>query len=440
MSSSSLSFSSSSSSSNFKVLIVGGGVGGLTAALSLAKAGIDYIVLEGRPDFAPTLGASIGIHASGLRVLDQLGVVDSIEKVTEPVGKGIIHRKDGSEHLKLNIFEQIGAIFGYKFTFTTRQLLLQLMYDAVPDKSKLLPNKKVKVIQETKDGVIIETTDGAVYKGDMVIGADGVHSIVRDHIFNAIGEEKALKEKKRMTATYSCIYGISDPVPGIQTGENHVVFRNGSSFLVATGKGGIVYWFLFEKMEKTYQYNEIPRFSEQDTDATARKYMDSQVTGKVTFGDIYARCQSAIKVPLEEALYKHWHHGRCVLVGDSVHKMTPNVGQGGNSAIESVAVLINELKHTLDTQQLSTRHPTEQQLTATFERYQKKREKRVKSILKFANNTTRQQALEGPVDKFMALYLPKIVGSSVLVKLMVKQLTGSPYLDFVDKPKRSLVK
>ncbi|KAI8065538.1 hypothetical protein BC940DRAFT_320639 [Gongronella butleri] len=439
MSSSSLSSSSSSSSSNFKVLIVGGGVGGLTAALSLAKAGIDYIVLEGRPDFAPTLGASIGMQPSGLRVLDQLGIVESIEKVTVPADQGVIHRKDGSVHLKL-MLERINTIFGYYFTFTTRQLLLQLMYDAVPDKSKLLPNKKVKVIQDTKDGVIIETTDGAMYKGDMVIGADGVHSIVRDHIFNAIGEEKALKEKKRMTATYSCIYGISDPVPGIQPGENHIVFRNGSSFLIASGKGGIAYWFLFEKMERTYQYNEIPRFSAQDTDAAARKYMDSQVTGKVTFGDIYARCQSAIKVPLEEALYKHWHHGRCVLVGDAVHKMTPNGGQGGNSAIESVAVLTNELKRMLDAQQLSTRHPTKQQLAATFERYQKKREKRVKSILKFANNMTRQHALEGPVDKFMALYVPKVVGPGVIVKLMAKQLTGSPYLDFVDKPKRSLVK
>ncbi|KAI8065539.1 FAD binding domain-containing protein, partial [Gongronella butleri] len=396
------------SSSNFKVLIVGGGVGGLTAALSLAKAGIDYILLESRPDFAPTLGASIGILASGQRVLDQLGLVESIEKVTEPVDQGIIHRNDGSVHLKLDIFE-INAIFGYNFTFTTRQLLLQLMYGAVPEKSKLLSNKKVKVIQETKDGVIIETTDGAVYQGDMVIGADGVHSIVRDHIFNAIGEEKALKEKKRMTATYSCIYGISDPVPGVKPGENHIVFGNRSSFFVVAGKGGTVYWFLYEKMERTYQYNEIPRFSAQDTDAAARKYMDSRVTGNVTFGDIYTRCQSAIKVPLEEALYKHWHHGRCVLVGDAVHKMTPNAGQGGNSAIESVAVLTNELKRMLDAQQLSTRHPTEQQLAAIFERYQKKREKRVKSILKFANNMTRQHALEGPVDKFVALYLIKIV-------------------------------
>ncbi|KAI8065536.1 hypothetical protein BC940DRAFT_214696, partial [Gongronella butleri] len=423
--------------SKFKVLIIGGGVGGLTAALSLDKAGIDYLLLESRTEFAPQLGASMAIHASGLRVLDQLGVVESIEKVTEPIEQGIIHREDGSDHMKLDIFEKLGAIFGYNFTFTTRQLLLQLMYDAVPDKSKLLPNKKVKVIQETKDGVVIETTDGAVYKGDMVIGADGVHSIVRDHIFNAIGEEKALKEKKRMTATYACIYGISDSVPGMKPGENHIVFRNGSSFLVAAGKGGIVYWFLFEKMEKTYQYNEIPRFSAQDTDTTARKYMDSPVSGDMTFGEIYTRRQLATMVPLEEALYKHWHHGRCVLVGDAVHKMTPNAGLGGNSAIESVAVLTNELKRMLDAQQLSTRHPTEQQLAATFERYQKKRGKRVNSILKFANDMTRQQALEGPMDKVLALYIPKIVGSRVIIKLMVKQLTGSPYLDFVDKPKRS---
>jgi FAD dependent monooxygenase len=69
----------------FKVIIVGGSVAGQTLSLALEKANIDYILLEKYKTFSPEVGASIGIFANGMRVLDQLGLCNEIESRTEPL-------------------------------------------------------------------------------------------------------------------------------------------------------------------------------------------------------------------------------------------------------------------------------------------------------------------------------------------------------------------
>lgn len=66
------------------------------------------------------------------------------------------------------------------------------MYEAQPEKSKLLPNKKLEKIEEDKDGVKVTTTDGSVYEGDIVVGADGVWSSVREHMWKEMEKEEKL--------------------------------------------------------------------------------------------------------------------------------------------------------------------------------------------------------------------------------------------------------
>ena len=70
---------------SFKVIIAGGGIGGLSLANMLQKHGIDYVVLEAYPDIAPQVGASIGFLPHGLRILDQLGIYQDILKLVKPL-------------------------------------------------------------------------------------------------------------------------------------------------------------------------------------------------------------------------------------------------------------------------------------------------------------------------------------------------------------------
>ena len=81
--------------STFRVIIVGGGIAGLTLANSLERAGVDYVLLERRGELAPQVGASIWLLPNGLRILDQLGVYDEIESNTTPPRSDILWVDNG---------------------------------------------------------------------------------------------------------------------------------------------------------------------------------------------------------------------------------------------------------------------------------------------------------------------------------------------------------
>lgn len=85
---------------NFRVVIVGGSVAGLTLAHCLERTGIDYLVLEAYKDIAPQVGASIGLLPNGIRILDQLGLWDSIASFVEPTIRGSVWVDNGRLLLK----------------------------------------------------------------------------------------------------------------------------------------------------------------------------------------------------------------------------------------------------------------------------------------------------------------------------------------------------
>jgi 2-polyprenyl-6-methoxyphenol hydroxylase-like FAD-dependent oxidoreductase len=79
-----------------RVIIVGGGLAGLTLASALEKATIDFVLLEARGRFDPQVGASIGLNAAAMRILDQLGAAEEIVRNTAPVELSKVHRSDGT--------------------------------------------------------------------------------------------------------------------------------------------------------------------------------------------------------------------------------------------------------------------------------------------------------------------------------------------------------
>lgn len=81
----------------FRVIIVGGGITGLTLANSLQHAGVEFLVLETRSEVAPQVGASIGLAPNGSRILDQLFCYEDMEKLAEPVQSAGYHNANGEE-------------------------------------------------------------------------------------------------------------------------------------------------------------------------------------------------------------------------------------------------------------------------------------------------------------------------------------------------------
>ncbi|CAO3672238.1 unnamed protein product [Umbelopsis vinacea] len=425
----------------FKAIIVGGSVAGQTLALAFEKANIDYVLLERGSSFAPEAGASIGLFSNGLRILDQLGITERIFEKSEPIHFSNMRDRKGNLFYHTNLITKMKERHGYPMVFFERKTLLEIMYNSHPNKSKLLSNKHVQSIEEEENGVKVTTKDGSVYEGDIVIGADGVWSTVRQSMWQIMENSKLsndlakdlVKDKNALFSEYSCLFGISVNFDKLPVGSTNIIYRPGSSFLIATGKDGTVYWFYFEKQDKKYSVPDIPRYTQQDAIDTAERILDAQITKDITFKELWAARKNAVKLSLEEGVFRRWHYGRLAIIGDAAHKYTPNMGQGGNNAIESAAFLANSLNDRL--QKNSGKLDTSD-IEEVFSYYQKGRKERVNHIYQLAGRSTRMEAMATFKHVVIGRYLYPKLGEAFLLRFMGKLIAKAPSLDFIDKPDR----
>ncbi|OQD76446.1 hypothetical protein PENDEC_c004G06395 [Penicillium decumbens] len=166
----------------FKVIIVGGSITGLTLAHCLSRAGIDHIVLEKRAEIAPQEGAFIGLWPNGAQVLQQLGIYESLENLTAPVDRMHISYPDGFSFSSL-LPTQIHELLRYPIISLDRKKVLEVLYQSYPDKSKILVNKRILEVKSSGDNASVVTDDGNIHTGDLIVGADGVHSRIRSEMW-----------------------------------------------------------------------------------------------------------------------------------------------------------------------------------------------------------------------------------------------------------------
>ncbi|KAE8329154.1 hypothetical protein BDV39DRAFT_203419 [Aspergillus sergii] len=424
----------------FRVVIVGGSIAGLTLAHCLLRNNIDFVVLEAHSEIAPQVGASIGIVPNGARILDQLGLFDDILATTEPLRQSFYWNGEGNLIVRNDTPQLIQKRHGYPIAFIDRQIVLKVLYDHLAQhQDRVLTGKKVVKVEDLHGKVKVHCQDHSVFDGDLVVGADGVRSIVRQQMWDYMDskglEREALGERNAMTSEYNCVFGISTAVPGLEPGSGHRTFGEGFSFLTLIGKEGRVYWFFFTKMDRVYSASEIPRFNQSLIDEHVAPYLQKPISDTVPFAALYERAITRTFLSLEEAEYKHWTIDRWVCIGDSAHKMTPNLGQGGNSAIESAASLANTLASLIE----ASREPrvSVKDLNDYLQPWQKKRQDRVKDVFKSAHDLTRLEALVTWKDKCIALYLFPYI-SSYLADGASKTIVGATKLDCVPLPPRSL--
>ncbi|KAL7272110.1 hypothetical protein RUND412_005105 [Rhizina undulata] len=420
---------------NFKVIIAGGSVTGLTLAHTLDKAGIDFVVLEGREEIAPQGGASIAMFPNGARILDQLGIWNDLFRVIEPINRGSLRASDGKPFLRLGVGRMLEACFGYTFTFMDRQTLLQALYRNIKDKSKVLPDHRVVDVKETDQGVEVTTKNGKTFKGDIVIGADGVHSAVR-RLLQGIADKIQPgyipeRDKTGMFSEYSCIFGVSTATGDLKAGSADTIYNDKFSFLTATGVSARLYWFLFVKMDKKYCAPNIPRFTEADCEQMAQKYFKSKITETTTFEDCWNNRIAATLTALEEHVFSRWHFGRMVFMGDAAHKVTPNFGQGENCCIESVALFSNILNRELSKE--NSGKLSNEKITAVFQEFQEGFKPRAQRLLDTSSFTTRLQARDGLKMKAFIKVLPNMRDKYVTRDLN-NLIEDAHKLDYVDTP------
>ncbi|KJZ80337.1 hypothetical protein HIM_00187 [Hirsutella minnesotensis 3608] len=312
-----------------KVIIVGGSIAGLSLAHCLEKAKIEYILLEQKDDLCPQEGASIGVMPNGGRILEQLGLYDRVEELIEPLTTAHVIYPDGF-HYTSQYPALLQQRFGYPLAFLDRQKLLEILADAPTRSGRVRLGCKIVDVESDSKGVSVKTADGQLYHGDLVIGADGIHSRVRAQMWRLAsesqGKAKFKDEYNDMTISYSCIFGISSPIEKLEPGTQLTCYNDGYSILTVVGQNGRVFWFLFLKLEETHIYrgsrNDAWRFTSADAEAHCQRLAQEPVWNDVTFGQVWSRCEVYQMTALEEGLFSQWHWDKIVCIGDSMHKVS----------------------------------------------------------------------------------------------------------------------
>ncbi|KAG0331369.1 hypothetical protein BG004_001696 [Podila humilis] len=340
-----------------KVLIVGAGIGGLMLGQLLHRGGIPFEIFERAKEVKP-LGSAMSLGSSVATLFKQLGIYDELVKIGKTNIGWTGYYKDKPLYTA-DLTARL-ELCGAEEYIVARPDLYDLLLRQIP-KEKLHMNKKVLNFLQNDLGTMIRCHDGSSYHGDILVGADGAYSAVRQHLYKVLKEKNKLPKSDDVALPFDniCLVGqtqVLDPEEFPELKLPHSQFRTmieGANFLtyVFTTKNDTICWSVVQYLNNdTLKDHDAFRNSEWGPEAA--ESMCKQVRhfkvpcGKdenMTLGELIDRTPKNLisKVMLEEKVFDTWYGGRTVLLGDACHKLNPAGGAGAIAAIHGAVTLAN---------------------------------------------------------------------------------------------------
>jgi len=304
-----------------KIAIIGGGITGLTTALALHKLGIKSTVYE-QAETLNEIGAGIWLQPNAVKILNWLGIKDKILEKGVQLQKVNIVYPDLSPIKKLKS-ELVQDEYGNQTIAIHRGRLQQVLFDEFSQYGQIELGKKY-ISQSTKNNKIQINFSEQQIEADMVLGADGIHSQVRQYLF----PDSEIRKTNQM-----CWRGISKfklPESLMYTGRES--WGDKRRFGFSHLSDDEVYWFAVKTMNGHNEKADI-------------KYIQSLFKG---FSPVVAEIIEHVGFIHTAELtdlkrLKTWHKGNTCLLGDAAHATTPNMGQGACQGIEDAYYISNLL-------------------------------------------------------------------------------------------------
>ncbi|KAF9278481.1 hypothetical protein BGZ68_008530 [Mortierella alpina] len=329
------------------VVIVGAGLAGLLLSLLLERAGIPYNIYERATKVKP-LGSALGLGANILPIFEQLGLLDQLMKIALPC-PGINFYDQNLSPMGGFDISKYKENTGYDFIMLARRDLYDLLLSQVPAE-RIHMNKKITATEQSSQGVSITCSDGTIYRGDILVGADGAHSAVRLGLYTELNEKGSLPKSdlEPMSIGYMCLVGTTDELdakayPALQDPFTHFsrVLGNGPlAFYTVTVPGNRVCWGALVQLDSsTVLSRDVTSLKNAEWGPESNEAMINEIYDRpcrlgCTMGALTdATPKDGIsRVFLEEKIFETWYHNRTVLIGD-----------GATNAMQDAIVLANAI-------------------------------------------------------------------------------------------------
>ena len=315
-----------------KAIIVGGGIGGLSAALALERVGICCDVFEQAGELRE-VGAGLTIWANAIRALEQLGVAQRVLPLSSKMD-----RFEGRTHagriLSALSFRDLERKLGVPVGVIVHRADLLRELAAGLDKAHIHCGARCVSIESKADGVLARFVDGREASADLLMGADGLHSVVRSQLHGI---------SKPRYAGYTCWRGLAHlEVKDPPSGLSFETWGPGARFSVHHCGPGRLIWYATRNVSEGGV--DSPSGRKSDVQALFRNWhapipevIEATPSVDILRNDILDRLPMA-----------NWGRGRVTLLGDAAHPTTPNLGQGACQAVEDAVFLAADLAATRD--------------------------------------------------------------------------------------------
>ncbi len=351
-----------------RAIVVGGGIGGLAAAISLRRIGVEATVFE-RAGELREIGAGISLWANAMKALRKLGLYDEVREAGRALRpKGELRSPSGEV-----FYEMPAAAMEQRsgdVTVAVHRAVLHKMLLGALDGDAVRLGAGFTGFEQDGGGIVARFAGGREERGELLIGADGLHSTLRVQL---------LRDGAPRYAGYTAWRGVAkledDPVPDVAAFES---WGRGQRFgMVKLGRG-LVYW---------YATKNAPE-GEEETPARRKAELLAR------FGGWHEPVPTVIGATEEPKILRHdtyyrepaerWGEARVTLLGDAAHPMTPDLGQGACQAIEDAVVLARCLEEEGDAE-------------AAIKLYEPRRAERTAHVVRQSRRLARIAQLQNPL-------------------------------------------
>lgn len=370
-----------------KALIIGAGIGGLSAAIALRKAGMETTVFE-RARELKEIGAGLSLAPNAT---NELGLTDALQGIGAPVRVGEIRTWRGQLLSRLPVW-QLDEKIGAQTVAVHRADLQKVLLQELGDGGMRLGASCTSFGQD-ETGMRAFFTDGTEERADLLVGADGLHSTIRQGLLGDGAPRYA-----GYTAWRAVVAPEDEIVPA---GEALEVWGTGVRFICAPIGRRRVYWAVSKNAPEGER--DIPAANLKNTLLElcagwlkpVEELIAATDTAAILRTDTYDR----------DPIGKRWGEGRVTLLGDAAHPMTPDLGQGACQAIEDALALARCLKE-------------REAIEAALELYEAQRTRRTAMIVRGSRRIARIAQLQNP----LACSLRNVALKAFPSRLEMKQL------------------